>query len=52
MSELRIREATPEELSSWDAIVRRFPNHRLPHLRAWVDSLTASGCGRPRAGVQ
>ncbi|HWC73499.1 MAG TPA: GNAT family N-acetyltransferase, partial [Gemmatimonadales bacterium] len=47
MSEMRVREATAEELRGWDALVRRFPNHRLPHLRAWIDSLTASGCGRP-----
>lgn len=47
MTDIRVREATSEELSSWDAMVRRFPNHRLPHLRAWVDALTASGCGRP-----
>ncbi len=47
MTDMRVREATPEELNSWDAIVRRFPNHRLPHLRAWIDSLSASGCGRP-----
>ena len=44
---LRVREATPEELSGWDAIVRRFPNHRLPHMRAWIDSLAASNRGRP-----
>lgn len=47
MTDMRVREATPDELRGWDAIVRRFPNHRLPHLRAWIDSLTASGCGRP-----
>ena len=44
---LSIREATPEELGNWDAIVRRFPNHRLPHTRAWIDALATSGCGRP-----
>ena len=44
---LRVREATAEELSGWDAIVRRFPNHRLPHMRAWIDSLAASNRGRP-----
>lgn len=44
---LRVREATPAELSTWDAIVRRFPNHRLPHMRAWIEALAASNCGRP-----
>jgi D-aspartate ligase len=48
MSEtLRVREATAEELSGWDAIVRRFPNHRLPHTRAWIDTLAARTRGRP-----
>jgi predicted ATP-grasp superfamily ATP-dependent carboligase/CelD/BcsL family acetyltransferase involved in cellulose biosynthesis len=47
MSDLRVREATPDELSGWDAIVRRFPNHRLPHTRAWIDALVATNCGEP-----
>src|SRR3954471_7382842 len=44
---MRIREATQEELNNWDDMVRRFPNYRLPHTRGWIDSLGASGCGRP-----
>ena len=40
-------EASPAELGRWDVIVRRFPNHRLPHTRAWIDALGASGCGKP-----
>jgi D-aspartate ligase len=44
---MRVREARPEELASWDAIVRGFPNHRMPHLRAWIDALAASNCGKP-----
>ena len=44
---MRAREARPEELASWDAIVRRFPNHRVPHLKAWIDALAACNCGRP-----
>ena len=44
---LRVREATAAELSNWDALVRRFPNHRLPHTRAWLDALAATGCGEP-----
>ncbi|MGH7520167.1 MAG: GNAT family N-acetyltransferase, partial [Gemmatimonadales bacterium] len=48
MSEhLRVREATAEELGRWNAIVRRFPNYRLTHTRAWIDSLAANNCGRP-----
>jgi len=46
-SVLRVREATADERANWDAIVRRFPNHRVPHLRAWIDSLAASNCGTP-----
>jgi D-aspartate ligase len=44
---MRIRQATPAEREDWDAIVRRFPNHRLTHLRAWIEGLEASGCGTP-----
>ena len=44
---MRVREASPAELGRWDVIVRRFPNHRLPHTRAWIDALGASGCGKP-----
>jgi predicted ATP-grasp superfamily ATP-dependent carboligase/CelD/BcsL family acetyltransferase involved in cellulose biosynthesis len=44
---LRVREATAAELQHWDALVRRFPNHRLPHTRAWIDALAACKCGRP-----
>jgi len=44
---LRVREASAEELKNWDSIVRRFPNYRLPHTRAWIDALAASDRGRP-----
>jgi D-aspartate ligase len=44
---MRVREASAEELGRWDTIVRGFPNHRLPHTRAWIDSLAACNCGRP-----
>lgn len=44
---VRIRQATLDEVGSWDAIVRGFPNYRLPHTRAWIDALVASGCGQP-----
>ena len=47
MKTLRIREATPAELQDWDAIVRRFPNVRVPHTRGWIDALAASNCGKP-----
>src|SRR5579859_210254 len=45
--EMRVRQASPAELADWDAIVRRFPNHRVPHLKAWIDALAASNCGTP-----
>jgi D-aspartate ligase len=44
---MQVREASEAELAGWDAIVRRFPNHRMPHLRAWIDALAACNCGRP-----
>jgi len=44
---LRVREASAEELQNWDAIVRGFPNYRLPHTRAWMDALAASDRGDP-----
>jgi D-aspartate ligase len=44
---MRIRQATLDEVGSWDTIVRRFPNYRLPHTRAWIDALVADGCGQP-----
>jgi len=47
MSTMRVREATADELQNWDAIVRGFPNYRLPHTRAWMEALTASNRGRP-----
>jgi hypothetical protein len=44
---LQLRTASPEEISDWDEIVRRFPNHRVVHTLAWIRSLEASGFGRP-----
>lgn len=44
---LVIREAGATDLDRWDEIVRRFDNHRVTHLRSWIDSLAASGCGEP-----
>jgi hypothetical protein len=44
---LHIRELQPNELSGWDALVRRFANHRVVHTTAWLRSLEASGFGRP-----
>jgi hypothetical protein len=43
---LRLREVSPEELSAWDEVVRRFRNHRIVHTMAWIRSLEASGFGR------
>jgi hypothetical protein len=44
---VRIREAEAGDLVGWDALVRQFPNHRLVHTRAWLDSLDAAGFGSP-----
>ncbi|HET8712184.1 MAG TPA: GNAT family N-acetyltransferase [Gemmatimonadales bacterium] len=44
---MRVREASATELANWDAIVRRFPNYRLPHTRAWIDTLASCNCGKP-----
>jgi len=44
---VRVREASPAELERWDDLVRRFPNHRVVHTRAWVESLEAAGLGQP-----
>ena len=45
---LQLRELSPAETSGWDALVRRFANHRVTHTLAWVRALEASGFGRPR----
>src|SRR5687767_6006248 len=45
---LQLREASPEELTGWDNLVRRFANHRIVHTTAWVRSLEASGFGQAR----
>jgi predicted ATP-grasp superfamily ATP-dependent carboligase len=42
-----VREASPAELACWDELLPQWPNHRVVHSRAWVESLRASGCGRP-----
>jgi hypothetical protein len=47
LSAMRLREATTLELAGWDALVRRFTNHRIVHTSAWVRSLEASGFGHP-----
>jgi predicted ATP-grasp superfamily ATP-dependent carboligase len=44
---VRARSATPSELAAWDAVLGQFPNHRVVHTRAWIESLRASGHGRP-----
>jgi predicted ATP-grasp superfamily ATP-dependent carboligase len=44
---LEIREATATERASWNALVRRFPQRRVEHMQAWIDSLVATGLGRP-----
>ena len=42
-----LRQASSEELSRWDDVVRRFANHRVVHTVAWLRSLEGSGFGRP-----
>ncbi|MDQ5845962.1 MAG: ATP-grasp domain-containing protein [Acidobacteriota bacterium] len=42
-----VREATNAELERWDELVTRFPNYRVSHKRAWINSLSASVKGRP-----
>jgi CelD/BcsL family acetyltransferase involved in cellulose biosynthesis len=44
---IALREATPAEVAGWDELVRRFPNHRVVHVRAWSEFLEAARCGRP-----
>jgi hypothetical protein len=44
---LSLRQASAEELSCWDDMVRRFANHRVVHTVAWLRSLEGSGFGRP-----
>ena len=44
---VRVREATPRELLNWDGLIQRFPGWRVPHTRGWIESLQASGHGRP-----
>jgi D-aspartate ligase len=39
------RRALPAEVLEWDAIVRRFPGHRVTHTRAWVDSMQGAKLG-------
>src|ERR1043166_8878444 len=42
-----VREALPADLERGDDLVRCFPNHRVVHTRAWIESLEAAGWGRP-----
>ncbi|HEX7337368.1 MAG TPA: GNAT family N-acetyltransferase [Gemmatimonadales bacterium] len=47
-SRLELRELSAGEVPEWDALVRRFSNHRVTHTLAWLRSLEASGFGRAR----
>lgn len=47
LAAVSVRPAVPAELDGWDTLVRRFPNCRVTHTRAWIESLAASGCGHP-----
>jgi len=44
---LELREATAAEQADWNTLVRRFPRCRVEHTHAWLDSLAATGLGRP-----
>ncbi|MGH7526056.1 MAG: GNAT family N-acetyltransferase [Gemmatimonadales bacterium] len=44
---VQVREASAEELQSWDQEVARFANCRVVHQRAWIRALECSGHGRP-----
>lgn len=42
-----IREATSQELMSWDDLVAGFDNYRIVHKRGWMRSLEACVKGKP-----
>ena len=44
---VRVRHASPAEVAQWDGLVGQFPNQRVVHTRAWIESLRAAGLGRP-----
>jgi len=46
-SRVEVRHATAAEIENWDDVIASFDNHRLIHRRAWLESLQASGQGRP-----
>ena len=46
-STLSVRDASDDERARWDEIIARFPGCRIVHRRAWIQSLEASGLGRP-----
>ncbi len=43
--QLHLRQASADDLSRWDTLVRGFANHRVVHTRAWLQSLERSGFG-------
>jgi hypothetical protein len=42
-----VRQATPEEVLSWDELIARFPNHRVFHKKTWLESLQAFSGAKP-----
>jgi len=44
---LELREATAAERTGWDDLLRKFPQPRVEHTFAWIESLAAVGSGRP-----
>lgn len=45
--DVRVRAATGGEIAGWDALVSQFPQRRVVHRRAWLESIERSGQGRP-----
>lgn len=46
-SPLLVREATPQELESWDDLVTAFDNCRVTHKLGWMHSLQSTVKGQP-----
>ena len=46
-NQIILREATAPEIADWDALVKRFANHRVMHTRGWIGSLEDSVRGKP-----
>lgn len=45
--EIRVREASRDELERWDELVMAFDNYRITHKLSWMQSLQSSVKGQP-----